>query len=247
MKIIAILLAVAAPVAARAQDRSIASIWTIEPGLVPSEELSLAGGEVVLEQRLLPIGLAELTEPLAGLGKNSLPAGTQLVQLRTGTGAIYCVPEVPKQKLMGASFLPCLVDDQKDGRFEGWFNAISETKGLLSLNAKRPKTLRPATAAYAVRDPAAMTLKCTVAIERRNYFNLYSLESFMVRFGCANAFERLTTPINFPSTDMPKELTVMGARFTALSEADGKMRVKVSAPMPRQPFGVAKTTTYSFY
>lgn len=243
----ALLLAIALPVSAQAQDRAIASIWTVEPGPVPSDELVLTGGEVVLEQRLLPTGLAELTEPVTGLGANSLAAGTQLVRLTTGTGAIYCVPEVPKQKLIGASFQPCLVDEQQDGRFDGWFNAISETKGLLSLNGKRPKNLKPANGSYAVRDPASMTLKCTVAIERRNYFNIYSRESFMIRFGCGGTVEHLTTPISFPSAELPKELTVLGSRFTALSEIDGKMKVRVSAAMPSQPFAVSKTTSYSFY
>jgi hypothetical protein len=222
-------------------------MWFVQPVPAPAGELVLASGDYVLKQRLLPSGLAELREASQVRG-TPLAAGTQLVEVTSQAGAIFCMPAVPKQKLIGASFQPCLVDDDRDGDFDGWFNAISETKGLLTIAGKRPRKLKPLSATpYASVDPNTLRADCFVGSERRNFFNIYSLESFMIAFGCGPQADRLTAPVNFKSSEMPKEVSVLGARFTALGEAEGKMRVRVSEAMPYQPFGVVKTTTYRFY
>lgn len=232
---------------ATAQDRVMRNLWLIQPAPAPENEKDYASGDYVLKQRLLPSGLVELGQS-AQLGGSALTAGTQLVEIQSGAGKIYCMPAVPKQKLIGASFQPCLVDEDADNDFDGWFNGVSQTKGLLSIAGNRPRKLKPVDAVpYATVDPATLRLDCFVGIERRNYFNIYSLESFMIAFGCGEAVERLTTPVSFKSTEMPREVNVLGARFTALSEAEGKMRIRVVAPMPYQPFGVVTTTTYRFY
>lgn len=243
---IAAVCALAAPTAA--QDRSMASIWIVEPGPVPAGELTLAGGENVLKQRLLPTGLVELRQTSPQLGAAALPAGTQLVEVQSPGSKIYCVPTVSKQKLIGASFQPCLIDSDAEGDFDGWFNALSQTKGLLTVAGNRPRKPKLiADTAYSVVDPATLRAACFVAIERRNFFNIYSLESFMIAFGCGDATDRITAPVNFKSAEMPKDVTILGAKFSALSETDGRMTITVHSTMPRQPFGVLKTTTYRFY
>ena len=237
----------ALPSIAGGQSRNLQSMWIIQPTAVPAGERLLASGEFVLRQRLLPSGLAELEAPLT-IGDETLAAGTQLVEARTSGLKVFCVPAVPKQKLIGASFQPCMIDSDADGAFEGWFNAMSQTKSILMLTGKYPKKPK-AIAATRYREvaPATMRDEYFVAIERRNYFNIYSRESFMIAYGHGDEVERLTAPISFKSEEMPRELTVLGSRFTALSEQDGKMLVRVSQAMPTQPFAVVTTTSYTFY
>lgn len=241
-------LALVLPAAAQEPSRHISALWWVQAAEPPQGERELASGEFVLKQRLLPTGLVELEAPVA-IGSATLAAGTQLVDVNAGDGPeIFCIPEVAKQKLIGASFQPCLMDSDSDGDFEGWFNVISQTKGLLTLTGKYPKKPKPLAATrYRIVPPQAMTDEYFVAIERRNYFNIYSRESFMIAFGRDGALERLTAPISFKSDEMPKQMTVMGASFTALSERDGKLVVSVTTAMPRQIFSVIKTTSYSFY
>jgi hypothetical protein len=232
---------------AAAQSRSLQSIWMVQPVETPTSERVLASGEFVLKQRLLPTGLAELGSAIT-LGSATLAMGTQLVEAQTQGAKVFCTPQVARQKLIGASFQPCLIDTDQDGDFDGWFNAISQTKGLLSLAGKWPKKPKPlAEAGYRTVAVGTMREEFFVAIERRNYFNIYSRESFMIAFGREGQLERLTTPVSFKSVEMPKMLTVMGAQFEAISETDGKMTVRVHSAMPEQPFGVMTTTTYRFY
>jgi hypothetical protein len=230
--------------AASAESRAMHTIWMIQPAPAPTEERALASGEFVLKQRLLPSGLAEI-EPAAGESAAAdLPAGAQLIEVQTSGAKVFCSARVAKQKLIGHAQI-CLVDSDMDNRFEGMFRTSSATKGLVTISGsrpKRPKAIQPIP--YRMVDPSQMEEEFYVAIERRNYFNIYSSESFMIAFGREGEWDRITAPIQFRSAELPKELTVLGARFTALSEAGGKMIVRVDAPMPPQPFGVLKTTTY---
>ena len=229
-------------------SRYISALWWVQPAELPVGERELASGEFVLKQRLLPTGLAELDAPVT-IGSTTLAAGTQLVDGSAGEGPeIFCLPEVAKQKLIGASFQPCLMDSDSDGDFDGWFNVISQTKGLLTLSGKYPKKPKPlAETPYRTMAPTKMKDEYFVEIERRNYFNIYSRESFMIAFGRDGALDRLTAPVSFKSDEMPKRMDVMGASFTALSERDGKMVVSVAKTMPRQLFSVMKLASYSFY
>ena len=93
---------------------------------------------------------------------------------------------------------------------------------MLTIGGNRPKSPKAiAPTAYAQVDPATMRDEYFVAIERRNFFNIYSLESFMIAFGRDGELDRITAPVNFKSTDMPKDVEILGARFTALSEVAG--------------------------
>ena len=237
----ATLLAVPA-IAADTPSRYISTLWIIQPAPPPTGERLLAGGDFVLKQRLLPTGLAELAAP-AALGSARFDAGTQLIKASAEGVTVYCRPYKPEQKLVG-----CLMDRDSDGDFEGWFDVVSQTKGLISVGQNYPKKIKPLDEiGYRSIPITQMTDIYFVAIERRNYFNIYSRESFMVAFGREGSIERLTSPIAFKSSEMPKQLSILGATFTAVAERDGKMAVTVERAMPAQPFGVIKTTSYRFY
>lgn len=247
MRIGAMILAAMLPSAASAQSRALSSIWMVQPTATPAGERALASGEFVLKQRLLPLGLAELGADTT-VGAATFPAGTQLIEAQTEGAKVFCAAQVARQKLIGAAFQPCLIDQDSDGDFDGWFNAVSQTKGLLTIAGKWPKKPKAlAESRYAVVPVQTMRDEYFVAIERRNYFNIFSRESFMIAFGREGQLDRLTSPVSFKSAEMPKEVTILGARFIALGETAGKMTIRVDAAMPAQPFGVIKTTSYHFY
>ena len=229
---------------AAGQSRRLVSLWTIEPAPPPIGIRNLAGKEEVLRQRLLPTGLAELAQAWSDAeSQDSLPAGTQLIEATSSAGAVYCEGEMTEGP---ATRLSCFLDADRDGRFESRFKATSSTPALVMLSTKMPKVLKPLAVPleYKVVDPATSRIPAFVAIERRNFFNIYGRENFMIAFGTGDDKKRITDPVGFKATDMPKEMTILGARFTAISETDGKMAVEVHSGMPAQPFAVMSTVTY---
>jgi hypothetical protein len=233
-------LSIAAPAGAQERERLL-SLWMVEPAPPPEGVRHLGSKEYVLKQRLLPTGLAEIgRSTLSGEIDAALTEGTQLIEVKGASTPVYCEGELKGRKQQ------CFVDADGNGSFESWFKAMSTTPAFVTISGKMPKTLQPLAnpIPYKVLDPAQSKLDAFVAIERRNWFNIYSRESFMIVFGSEDKKERISQPIQFKSAEMPKELTVLGARFTALSEADGKMAIKVHSSMPAQPFGVIQTVSY---
>jgi hypothetical protein len=219
-------------------------LWTIEPAPPPVGVRHLASKDYVLKQRLLPAGLAELGRDTAETGA-ALAQGTQLIEVPTGVGPTFCEGDLQGDRKHGGRAQICFLDANRDGRFEGWFKRWSSTPALVTISTHAPET-RPLAAPLPYRrlDPAASRLDAFVAIERRNFFNIYGRESFHIVFGSGDRKQRITAPIQFKSAEMPREVTILGARFTALSEADGKMAIEVHSAMPAQPFGVIETFGY---
>lgn len=231
----------AAPAAA--QSRRLTSFWVIEPAPHPVGVRHLAGKEEVLRQRLLPSGLAELARVWSDPEVGELPSGMQLIEASSDMGAVYCEGDIREG---GSGGLLCFLDSDRDGRFESRFKTVSSTPALVMLSGRMPKAPRPLAEPleYRIVSPTASKIPAFVGIERRNFFNIYSRENFMIVFGTGDEKKRITDPVHFKSADMPKELTILGARFTALSETGGKMAIEVHSGMPAQPFAVMSTVTY---
>jgi hypothetical protein len=227
---------------AAAQSRRLVSFWMIEPAPPPVGVRHLGGKDEVLRQRLLPSGLAELARVWSDPEVGELPAGMQLIAASSDAGAVYCEGDIREGDSSG---LTCFLDSDRDGRFDSRFSAASSTPALVMLmgKMKAPKPLAEPLE-YRVVDPRTSRIPAFVAIERRNYFNIYSRENFMIVFGTGDSKKRITDPVGFKTADMPKEMTILGARFTALSETDGKLAIEVHSGMPAQPFAVMSTVTY---
>lgn len=229
---------------AAAQSRRLISFWVVEPAAHPVGVRHLAGREELLRQRLLPSGLAELarvwSDSEAGV---EFAAGTQLIEASSDSGAVYCEGDIREA---GSRGLHCFLDSDRDGRFESRFRAASSTPALAMFTGKMPKVPKPLAEPleYRIVSPTTSRIPAFVAIERRNFFNIYGRENFMIAFGTGDQKKRITDPVGFKAADMPREMTILGARFTALSETDGKMAIEVHSGMPAQPFAVMSTVTY---
>lgn len=228
---------------AAAQSRRLMSFWVIEPAPHPVGIRHLGGKDEVLRQRLLPSGLAELARVWSDPEVGELPAGMQLIEASSDLGAVYCEGDIREA---GSGGPLCFLDSDRDGRFDSRFKAASSTPALAMFTGKVPKAPKPLAEPleYRVVSPTTSRIPAFVAIERRNYFNIYSRENFMIAFGTGDEKKRITDPVHFKAADMPRELNILGARFTALSETDGKMAVEVHEGMPAQPFAVMSTVTY---
>jgi hypothetical protein len=236
-----ILLVCASPAAAA--DRNLVTMWMVGESLVSAETRLVKRGDFILQHRLLPMGLVELTSA----GAEDLLPGKQLVEIRAGDAAVFCDPAIKGQKLIGHA-QPCLVDADRDGTFEGMFLTTSVTKGMLTIQGKRPKDPRPiAPIAYRRVDPTAFKEALFVGLQYRGNANPVGNHVFEVNYGTAEKMGSLSSRITRKGDPLPAPVQFMGAQFTILSGAAEGIRVQIDRPLPSQPFGVLQTTTYRFY
>lgn len=231
---------------AQAEKVELYAIYQIEAAELPTGNLALSAGDYVLKQRLVPMGLAVIDEPaMVAKPERRLEAGTQLIAVGHPKHRLFCDATRYKKKANDTA-LACLADTDGDDRFDASFKGLSMTGAIISLqgrlNLEKLHPIEPVS--YRSVEPNEFDQNLFVAIQRRNFFNIYSRESFTIEFGNSEFTEELTRPIQFKNEEMPKEMTVLGSRFTALSETDGVMTVRVDRAMPPQPFGVMRTVTY---
>lgn len=152
-------LAAAALAAVPASAERIRTYWRLEPvsAQAPSR---VAFGELFFEQRLLPVRLVELTQPLAA-GGETLARGTLLYLVFNDEGRIgYCTTASATtggpSKLFSIPILnqrPCFVDSDGDGLFDKVFSVYQKYGGPPtargSINGATPL---PATAGYRQAD-----------------------------------------------------------------------------------------------
>jgi hypothetical protein len=231
-------------------ERRYETVWNIQPDPAQLGERRVAIGEPVLEQRLLPIGLAIAEEDIQSASGDVLAEkGTQLFQLDVNRGKAYCVATVPRPSafrslmLGGGNLQRCFVDGDGDGRFDGQFNGGNPMRGVPFIEGKLPKTPKPASGRYSTLPPEQFALQYTVRIaltEAKVTASGKTAFSYRIDFGDAQTRQKLTDSIGgaLGATD------ILDARWDAQA-VDGKgARLAVTQVMPAQPFQVELTRRY---
>jgi hypothetical protein len=237
-----LLIGLSSPAAAQ---RGVMTVWNVEAAEARPEPFRIGPNDYVIRQRLLPTGLAELTGAAPGLA--ALTAGKQLIELQGGDAAIYCDPVIRAKKLLGHAQL-CLLDSDRDGRFEAYFEAGSVTKGIVTIQGSRPKrptALEPV--AYRRIDPRQFDQQLFLGIQYRGNANVFGNFVFEIRYGSEGQMGSLTRRILHKKANVPGSTDVLGGRFSILEAGSGGIKVRIDAPLPPQPFGVLQTTTYRIY
>ncbi len=223
------------------------TIWTISPTTESPAERLIASGEWVLQQPLLPEGLFRLEGPAVVVGGTALlQSGAQLIEIRAEGATVACDAVARRQKLIGASQF-CLVDYDKDGRFDGMFPVANISKGgglptVQGAYPKKAKSIEPVS--YSRTDPAQIEARYFVGIRNAGKATLYDWQNFQVCYGSESATDCLSAYNRTSASAFPQSLNVLGSRVTVLAREDGKVRVRVDSTMPTQPFGIISTTTY---
>jgi hypothetical protein len=242
--VIAAFLALSSP--AMAAERSLMTVWMIDDRAAVPETRDLRSGDFVFKQRLLPAGLARIAVGAASPGPSGLADGRQLIELQSDV-PVFCDPVIGPKKLIGHG-QTCLIDADRDGRFEGMFLTSSVTKGILTIQGKRPKTAKAiAPVAYRRLDPTEFEEDLFVGLQYRGNANLFGNEVFEIKYGSAERTGSLTKRLLHKKANIPGSTDFLGGRFTILESTPQGIRVRIDKPMPRQPFGVIQTTTYHFY
>lgn len=240
--------------AAQMPDRRMTTIWMVQPADTQPGPIEAEARDIIWKQRLLPTGLARLTESYQDSnGKRSFGPGTQLFEVKSDV-PIYCVAGMRDPKgfekwlKSGSTSQFCLVDMNSDQRFDGYFEAISMVPGLPTIAGKRPKNPKPMTpVGYELADPSTMEKPFWVGIEYQGKPLIYDRRNFAVSFGSDTGKGSLTSWVYTSGSNYPLSQELLGARFTVLGVTGNKIQLRIDQPIPPQPFGVAHSVTYRVY
>lgn len=257
--LVSALLACATPAAAAQRERAeqMTTVWLIQPG-EPSQPRPVHRGDPILEQKLLPSGLATLDGAFDGGEVNRpFPAGTQLFQVLYRSAAVYCAFQYKPPNGLLALWSPtttgtqlCFVDSERDGRFENYFVASNATPSLPGIYGPLPRSdkLKPlAPLAYSVAEPTAFGGDLTVSIVYTGKGLVNNVRRYAVFFGSKEKRARLTADKVSHGKDFPLKVEVMGASISILSGSGQDIVAQVDQPIPPQPFGVVRTVTTVYY
>ncbi len=250
---LAFALAALSPATAGAQSREIETVWNILPVDAQPGPVTVASGTMVWTQALAPEGLVVLAQDaaLSGKGKIVLQSGARLIKARAGV-PVYC--DVDAHKAGAAeSFLmgtmgertACLIDADRDGRFDGYFTNKVQFEGFPIARGKypnKPDAIVPV--AYRETDAASLSNEYRVGIEYRGDANLAGAHLFRVAFSGPKDKSALSDWVSVPGKGLPQSREVLGARFTVLSEDGPQVQVRIERTMPAQPFEVVRTVVF---
>jgi hypothetical protein len=240
----AALLAALLAAAPAAAGEKLRTEWIVQPPApVPAGPVRAAPGDVVLEQKLLPSGLALLRETYRESGARWIvEAGAELFEVKGSAAAIYCVidnrPPSKIARILSAQPYKehlCFIDRDHDGRFEMSFitsNTYSDLPGIFRGITPSDKSITPR--AYEKVDPRLFSRETNVALRyvRRKGDKLH--------FTLAYGSDVRRTALSLPSVrirTLPAEFELLGARFRVTEATDAHILIELLAPMPEKPFG----------
>jgi hypothetical protein len=254
LSLVSALLACAAPASAarRVPMEQMTTIWLIQRGEPSQEPRPVHRGEAILEQKLLPAGLATLNQAFdGGEVKRPFSSGTQLFLVSYRSAAVYCAFQYKPPSTLLALWSPtttgsqlCFVDSERDGRFEKHFVASNATPSLPGIYGPLPKGLKPmAPLSYSVAEPASFGGDLSVSIDYTGKGLVNNVRRYAIFFGSKDKRARLTADQVSHGKDFPLTVEVMGASISILSGSGQDIVARVDRPIPPQPFGVVRTVT----
>ena len=233
---------------ALAQSRNMNTVWAIQPIAETPSDRAIGYDEWVLQQTLLPEGLFRLGGDAKVIGRPPLFSdGAQLIEVRTDGAVVACDVVARRQKLIGASQY-CLIDYDRDGKFDGMFAVanISKGGGMPTVQGQYPRKAKPIEpVAYSRLNPNEIATRYFVGIRNAGKAALYDRQNFQICYGSESATDCLTDGSYTSASVFPAPVELLGAKMTILSREEGKVRVRVDRMMPPQPFGIVSTTTYT--
>lgn len=262
MAAVTVLVAAAGASAAAAPDlRTVSMPWTVVAEPPPSGVASVSKGDLVLKQRLLPIGYATLVADATDLKTGNLvaAAGTALLQLKTEAGIGYCVAAAPKTTALfrarpGSPYLrACFLDADGDGRFDSSAEYEGMAIGLPSVTAKWPKHMHVLTApiAYQVRAPGEYAPAMYAGIKFDGFAKLGGAPVFVdvygpeaEGFGITRAWPRDQDGTG--SLAKTGDVLILGAKLKVISNDGTTLQMRVDQTMPAGPFGIWQSRGYFF-
>lgn len=223
--------------AAAANERYVV-MWTI----VPQDELVPVGWfkpyTTITSVRLIPKTLLVLDADVKGAdGALLMRAGTELIGLSSEL-TIGCTMQTGKASILLNRYV-CLVDSDKDGRFDQTFNRGTQNKYLFTGAGKVPgKRAAVAPVGYQPRDPMTATFQPRLYLQ---YGWFASLVGELIFQTCFEESDKSGTSCLSPwatvkAKTMPAELESYGGKFRVEGKEENRVQVRMLSAFDPQPF-----------
>jgi hypothetical protein len=237
---------------ASARSRDIETVWFIVPAQLPAGTVTVRSGGTIWRQPLVPEGVVILSGPAVTTknGKTAIESGSRMIKARADV-PIYCSLDAHKagagESLLFGSIgerTACLIDRDRDGRFDGYFGNKVQFEGFPVVRGRYPETsdsIRPL--AYSPADPKTVVGDHWVSVEYRGT-GIGGDRFFRIAFEGPKDKSGLSEWTSLPSLGLPVSADLLGGRFTLIGAGSGEVRVRVDRTMPEQPFNVVRTFRY---
>jgi hypothetical protein len=253
----AVFAALAVPAGAETRGQ-LQLLWVIAPNAPPPEPKLVKDGELVIENRLLPVAMARLERDLAVTlpGSLSVSAASQLYAVSSNIGEkVFCSWDTLVRAKDG-TLVPntgistlCFLDREGDGRFDASFEAYPGV-GLPQIQMPMPKVKRLTVVdlPYATMPTDSFAGDLWVGLRYEQYFNIYGNRMLMVAYGGRGKNQTLTNFSKFKSKGpFPLKVGALGAELSVLEARDDGSVIRIDRPISLPFFAVVTTTTVRFY
>lgn len=259
---LALAMATGASQAAGPDPRDVVLTWTVVPSDAAGSKIRAKPGDIVLRQRLLPVGYAALADDAFDLKTGNLVAakGTPMLRMQSVQGVVYCAAADPKRAGLarakpGSPYLrACFRDDQGDGSFESSAEYDGELLPLPSVSGRLPKTMHALTrsVAYAELPLQGYALPLFLGIRFDGFSGLSGAPVFEDVFGHDDETHSLARA--WPRADdgrgaLAKTGIVLidGARIAVVENDGATLTLRIVDPVPAGPFGVRQFGRSHFF
>ena len=191
----------------------------------------------IASARLVPGRMLVIGADVKGAdGKTILPAGTELIS-PASTAILGCTMSPSGLHMLSPRFF-CLLDSDRDGRFDQLFNANTPIKVLFTGLGRIPKKLTPIDPVpFERRDPMTATFKPRIYVQYGWFASFVGELVFQI---CLRENERgpacMTEDFIVKSKTLPGEFTALGARFSVEAKEENRVQVRMLSGFPAQPF-----------
>jgi hypothetical protein len=221
-------------------------LWRIEPQPVPPQPVSAGRYSAIAEARLLPAGLFNLREAVRDTnGIELLAAGTQLVALDSPkiVGCTMTIPAIARTMKPKSSFWSkdnrylCMIDNDKDGSFEGFFWLYTHLLGSLQGEAFLP----PVEGSISLTSYASENVAKAINVPKLKLLYVGGsrfIASPRTDDSDAPLLASAGPPFAPTSKGIPSRFYAFGGEFELLSKVNGQAVVRTIKSFDPEPFSI---------
>ena len=236
--------------------------WVVVPAAASATIIDAKPGDILLRQRLIPLGYAALAQDALDQKTGNLvaPASTSLLRLQAAVGVVYCVAADPKHTALarakpGSPYLrACFRDADADGRFDESAEYDGKVLALPSISGRLPKRMHPLATpvGYVSQSLQSYSSASFVGIRLEGTSLLSGMPVFKDVYGHDDEIDGVNRawPRQTDGTGpISKTGTVLldGARITVLENNGSTLKVRIDKPIPAGVFNVTQLRGGSFF
>jgi hypothetical protein len=235
-----------APPQAAAQPETYAVVWSIIPDQPIPSTMWLTARRSITSVRVQPRRtFLSGGEARAADGSLLVPDGAPLIGLTART-MIACATVQNRDHgvaavwQFGTNRYICLVDQDRDGQFDHYFNLRTGTVGFLAASGRLPRDRLPMTPVpYRETDPRQFPNSLRMYVRYENFAWIVGRLEFRLCFSESGYALCITPGADAHSGHLPETIELLGAQVRVEAKEENRVQVTMLSPIPPQPFVIS--------